>query len=72
MDRAISVVICLVWKMCSLVAGMGVGVKSMPTGSSVWGGLKLPHEPKGNITHDLSQCINEDVSYKSVAILDSS
>ena len=44
MDRAISVVICLVW-MRRLTAGMGVGVRSMPTGSFGRGGLML-QDPK--------------------------
>ena len=43
-------VICLVW-MCRLAAGMGVGVRSMPTGSFGRGGLMLqdlkpPMNPK--------------------------
>ena len=65
MDSAISLVICLVWKMRSLAAEMGVGVRSMPTGSFGRGGLMLqdtpPHEPKRKITDDPSRCINEDV-----------
>ena len=44
MDRAISVAICLVW-MRSLPAGMGDGVRSMPTGSFGRGGLML-QDPK--------------------------
>ena len=40
----------IMW-MCSLAAGMGVGVRSMPTGSFEWGGLMLqdlkpPMNPK--------------------------
>ena len=37
----LSVVICLVWKIRSLAAGMGVGVRSMLTGSFGRGGLML-------------------------------
>ncbi len=58
------VVICLVW-MRSLAARIGVGVRSMPTGSFERGGLMLqnpkpPVNPYENITDDPSRCINED------------
>ena len=44
--RAFSVVnfFFLVW-MCRLAAGIGVGVRSMPTGSFGWGGLMLQDPP---------------------------
>ena len=49
MDIAISAIICLVRKMRSLAAGMGVGVRSMPTGSFGRGGLVLQDpKPSGN------------------------
>ena len=62
----------LVW-MRRLAAGMGFGVRSMPTGSFGWEGSDVPrpethHEPKGNITDDPSRCINEDVGYKLIYI----
>ena len=64
-DRAISAVIYLVW-MRSLAAGMGVGVRSMPTGSFGQGGLMLqdPKHPHPVNPKEASLMTHPDVSMK--------
>ena len=62
MDRAISAIICLVWKIRNLAAGMGVGVRSIPTGSFGREGLKL-QDPKFPVnTKETSLMTHPDAS----------
>ena len=60
MDRAISAV----WKIRSLAAGMGVEVRSMPTGSFGQGGLML-QDPKPPVnSKETSLMTHPDASMK--------
>ena len=59
-----SAVICLVWKIRNLATGMGVGVRSIPTGSFGRGCLVL-QDPKSPVnTKGTSLMIHPDASMK--------
>ena len=64
MDRAISAFICLVWKIRSLAVGMGVGVRSMPTGSFGQGALMLQDLKSSVNPKESSLMTHRDASMK--------